>query len=101
MMNTHLCRGRFVSGEFNLWAVVVLLGCKLGKNERKKERDQKKKKIAEAKRASCGSIQRLSLPEKMPGLQQPGGPPVPFKSATSNGYPSAVSLDFSDLSLDF
>ena len=43
MMNTHLCRGRFVSGEFNLWAVVVLLGCKLGKKERKKEKDQKKK----------------------------------------------------------
>lgn len=27
----------------------------------------------------------------MPGLQQPGGPPVSFKSPTSRGYPSNVS----------
>ncbi|KAF6721119.1 hypothetical protein FQA47_003719 [Oryzias melastigma] len=26
-----------------------------------------------------GCVQRLSSPEKMPGLQQPGGPPVPFR----------------------
>lgn len=47
--------------------------------------------IAEARRVSCGSIQRLSLPEKMPGLQQPGGPPVSFKSPSSHGYRCNVS----------
>lgn len=48
-------------------------------------------KIAEARSVRCGSIQRLSLPEKMPGLQLPGGPPVSFKSPTSHGYPFNVS----------
>lgn len=68
--NDHLYIVAVVSvsypGELNL--CMVFYGCKcVGK-------------IAEARRGSCGSIQRLSLPEKMPGLQQPGGPPVCLSS---------------------